>query len=158
MYPEQNNSTSRAQNEQEHFQLFPWWAELMLITLALITYTTPTQSNYSFSKLRGSFQASRPSNLWEWDCLMFNSSCRGMGMASSWQSPCTCACKKTGSSDKAFPQAAKAAATAGVRGWKRGWKGGGKGVGGKETLSSTWGLGIRQGRGCAGVNSHTYTG
>lgn len=46
----------------------------------------------------------------------------------------------------------------GSAGMERGGRGGGKGVGGKETLSSTWGLGIRQGRGCAGVNSRTYTG
>lgn len=66
----------------------------------------------------------RPSNLWESDCLMLSSSCRSMGMASSWQSPCTCACKKTGSSDKAFPQAAKPARPRRLRLLRelRGWK------------------------------------
>lgn len=104
---------------------------------------------------------SRPSNLWESDCLMLSGSCRSMGMASSWQSPCTCACKKTGSSDKAFPQPAKPARLRWLRRELRGWKGdaapvlpAGRGGGGPERPSAER---VGWGRGCAGVNSRAHT-
>lgn len=102
------------------------------------------------------------------DCPTLSSSCRSMGMASSWQSPCTCACRKTGSSDKAFPQAAKPARPrcSGSRGDAKSTQGGkrmqplrlplARGAG--ETLGSTGEPGTRRGRGCAGVNSGTHTG
>lgn len=84
---------------------------------SLIAYTPSTDTRYSFLKICSSFQTeaiSLQTNQPVGIAIFSNSDggrgyCWSMGMASSWQRPCTCACKKTGSSDKAFPLPARPA-------------------------------------------------